>query len=395
MRAFARKGASTQTIAILATFLSNRTMSVRVKDTWSDPLPVYGGVPQGSILGVLLFNIATDDLEDEDDHDDDFVHTSDEDSFMTAAESPSDLSEEEKEEPPAFPSTDSWSGILESSSGGLSSSVEARLSDLNPLAEEFVPGQQYCRYGEPAPVLSVTDEILGHREEPAGPPSTDSQGLPSSESDLDFESCTSDQNVLTSTPVRNRGRPVLRQSPLRQRGPRLTNRDWSYMPGRRNRRRRRNLQNRINYTDEGELSVPEEINKKKTGLRWKPRKPRNLKYVDDGMTISKMNMDSAVINLPGPVLKPVKDKHDLPSQNLFRRIVRKAESRGMVVNKKKTKVLCVSDAQTYSPTCHLFDADGNRIEAGSKLKVLGFHLDSRPSVHAHIDALKLFGCFAT
>ena len=43
----------------------NRTMTVRVSDTWSSPLPVYGGVPQGSILGVMLFNVATDDLEDE------------------------------------------------------------------------------------------------------------------------------------------------------------------------------------------------------------------------------------------------------------------------------------------------------------------------------------------
>ena len=51
--ALARKGASTQTIGILATFLSNRTMTVRVNNTWSDPLPVYGGVPQGSILGVM------------------------------------------------------------------------------------------------------------------------------------------------------------------------------------------------------------------------------------------------------------------------------------------------------------------------------------------------------
>ena len=67
LRAFARKGASTETIRILATFLSNRTMSVRVNATWSDPLPVYGGVPQGSILGVLLFNISTDDLEDPED----------------------------------------------------------------------------------------------------------------------------------------------------------------------------------------------------------------------------------------------------------------------------------------------------------------------------------------
>ena len=69
LRAFTRKGASTQTISLLATFLSNRTMSVRVSDIWSTPRPIYGGVPQGSILGVMLFNIATDDLEDPDDDD--------------------------------------------------------------------------------------------------------------------------------------------------------------------------------------------------------------------------------------------------------------------------------------------------------------------------------------
>lgn len=55
LRAFARKGASTQTIALLATFLSNRTMSVKVAETFSDPQTVFGGVPQGSILRVLHF----------------------------------------------------------------------------------------------------------------------------------------------------------------------------------------------------------------------------------------------------------------------------------------------------------------------------------------------------
>ena len=39
-------------------------MSVRVGCEWSPSRAVYGGVPQGSILGVLLFNVTTDDLED-------------------------------------------------------------------------------------------------------------------------------------------------------------------------------------------------------------------------------------------------------------------------------------------------------------------------------------------
>ena len=57
-------GASTPIIELLATFLSNRTMTVRVGDLRSGPRPVYGGVPQRSILGSFLFNVATDDLED-------------------------------------------------------------------------------------------------------------------------------------------------------------------------------------------------------------------------------------------------------------------------------------------------------------------------------------------
>ena len=61
LAAFAKKGASTPIIELIATFLSNRTMAVRVDQAWSAPRPVHGGVPQGSILGVFLFNVATDD----------------------------------------------------------------------------------------------------------------------------------------------------------------------------------------------------------------------------------------------------------------------------------------------------------------------------------------------
>ena len=43
-------------------------MTVRVASSWSSPKPVTGGCPQGSILGVFLFNVTTDDLEDDSDY---------------------------------------------------------------------------------------------------------------------------------------------------------------------------------------------------------------------------------------------------------------------------------------------------------------------------------------
>ena len=194
--------------------------------------------------------------------------------------------------------------------------------------------------------------------------------------------------IMVSTPAadKDRGRPRIRESPVRARGPRLTARDWSYMPGRRNRRRRRNLAKRINYTDEGEVTISPEKNKKKTGLRWKAKEPRSLKYVDDNLMASKINMDSATAS-PGAT-KTIKSKHDLQTQNIFRRVVAKAESRGMKVNRYKTQILCVSDALNYVASSYLVDAEGTKIESGSNLKVLGFHLDSRPTVHAHVEALK-------
>ena len=48
----------------------------------------------------------------------------------------------------------------------------------------------------------------------------------------------------------------------------------------------------------------------------------------------------------------------------------------------------MSDSQAYKAACRLEDADGNIIESGDSMKVLGFHFDSRPSVHAHVTALQ-------
>ena len=64
LRAFERKGAPSEIIRLLGSFLSGRQMTVRVGEARSRLLPVNAGAPQGSVLGCYLFNIGIDDLED-------------------------------------------------------------------------------------------------------------------------------------------------------------------------------------------------------------------------------------------------------------------------------------------------------------------------------------------
>ena len=56
LRALKKKGTSPATLHLVATFLSNRTMTVKMGQTQSTPREVWGGCPQGTILGVFLFN---------------------------------------------------------------------------------------------------------------------------------------------------------------------------------------------------------------------------------------------------------------------------------------------------------------------------------------------------
>ena len=130
-----------------------------------------------------------------------------------------------------------------------------------------------------------------------------------------------------------------------------------------------------------------EVNRKVMGFRWKARPVRSFKFVDDSLMLAKINMQNSTY-MQGTG-KQEREKHDLLTQNIFRRVVRKARGRGMVVNSKKTSLLCMSDANTYSASAYILDGDGERLPSASKIKVFGFHLDRGPTVHAHVEALRL------
>ena len=106
LQSFANKGASTQVLNLLASFLQGRTMTVKVGQTKSTPKPVNAGAPQGSVLGCYLFNIGIDDLEkgvnlegtgQEEAHEETLVRTDD----FPAASTPQRI--RPTEEPPESP----------------------------------------------------------------------------------------------------------------------------------------------------------------------------------------------------------------------------------------------------------------------------------------------------
>ena len=64
VKAFHKKGASNQTLNLIAAFLSGRTMLVKINQNFSKRLPINGGSPQGCESANALFCTTIERLQE-------------------------------------------------------------------------------------------------------------------------------------------------------------------------------------------------------------------------------------------------------------------------------------------------------------------------------------------
>ena len=263
-------------LKVVGSFLTNRTMVVKAGQEMSDPREVWGGCPQGSILGVFLFNATIDGLEED-----------------------------------CIDITNSVTGVQEPDTGAEESSEE----EEEPGTTEFRP--------------------------------------------------------TSSTPKRQRNPLRLTESPVcGPNGPKI--------------KKRKRRPRRLNISGEVRQEVPLEKNAK-TEAKWRAKLGALLRFIDDGFSLTKVNFENSYgFEVSGTKFRI---KHAVQSQNIFRHLVRKAEEIGMVVNTKKTAMMCVSDSLAFEADAFILDADGNRIGCQKVMKVLGMNFSNRPNMWAHVEAI--------
>ena len=137
-------------------------------------------------------------------------------------------------------------------------------------------------------------------------------------------------------------------------------------------------------TNEGRQEVPFEKNAK-TEAKWKEKLMDLLRYIDDGFGLSKVNFENSFGFQVNGVQHRV--KHAVQAQNVFRHIVRGAQDIGMVVNAKKTAMLCVSDSLSYKADAFMLDEDQGRLGCQERLKALGMYFSNRPNMDEHVKSI--------
>ena len=106
-------------------------------------------------------------------------------------------------------------------------------------------------------------------------------------------------------------------------------------------------------------------------------------YIDDFNNIEKVQVQGSVSHITSRRKKTL--VHAPKSENLFVNVTREASAKNMVVNAKKTQMLCISSSQ--DDVRSYMNVENKRLVSGDSLKILGFTFGRRPTVHEHVNCL--------
>ena len=118
---------------------------------------------------------------------------------------------------------------------------------------------------------------------------------------------------------------------------------------------------------------------------WRKRPINVRKFVDDNLQTEKLHMRSQNTFRQNGVT--FKNPRVARSERMFRHIVRRAKSKGMLVNSAKTTLLAVSAANSYESRAHFYDEDNQRINNSLTLKALGFNFNAKGDVSTQVEDL--------
>lgn len=115
-------------------------------------------------------------------------------------------------------------------------------------------------------------------------------------------------------------------------------------------------------------------------------KPTVKAYIDDFNIIEELNPNSGTTRH----ITAAKTKRKIrapKSQKIFGDITTRSKDIGMVVNEKKTQLLCISSNPNYESTSFI-RSDSAEITAEKQLKILGFVFGQRPSCRDQVEYLR-------
>ena len=110
-----------------------------------------------------------------------------------------------------------------------------------------------------------------------------------------------------------------------------------------------------------------------------------LKYIDDTTTVETVDKETTVRHIQASGSTEL-----VPAQAtsaIFEGISNRAGEIGMIVNGKKTQILCISAPNGYSSYCS-FRVGDLTLASQASIKLLGFCLGSAPGVHDQLDFIK-------